>query len=264
MNRLLITGAAGTLGSQARERCKAFADIVRLNDIADLGQAGNGEEIAQGDLSNHADVSRMVQGCDGIVHFGGFSHEGPFDPILKGNIIGVYNLYEAARAHNVNRIFFASSNHAVGFHPVSDRLDEDALPFADSLYGASKVYGEQIALLYWKKFGIETARVRIGSSFERPRNRRMLNTWMSFEDMFALVKRIFEVPRLGCPVIYGQSANTATQWNNDPIHWLGWQPKDSSEPFRQEIEAADPHPDPNDSAYVYHGGTFVDLPIEES
>jgi uronate dehydrogenase len=63
--------------------------------------------------SSIAEVERAVTGVQGIVHLGGFSVEGPWDTILNSNIIGTYNLFEAARRHVVERVVFASSNHAV-------------------------------------------------------------------------------------------------------------------------------------------------------
>ena len=150
----------------------------------------------------------LVQGCDGIVHFGGVSGEKGCDVSERANIRGMFNIYEAARAAGGPRIVFASSNHAIGFYQTDQRLDGSEAPFADGLYGASKVYGDQLALVYWQKYGIETARVRLGSCFPEPRNRRMLSTWLSYNDLFALVERCFVTPRLGCPVIYGVSQTT--------------------------------------------------------
>ena len=261
MKRLLITGAAGGLGSVAREGLGHLAETLRVSDIADLGAVGSNEEMVTCDLADAAGVMELVRGCDGIVHFGGVSTEGPFRPILAANIEGVHNLYEAARAHGVRRIFYASSNHAIGFHPV-DRVLDGSEPYdCDGFYGASKVFGEQIATLYWHKFGIETARVRIGSCFPEPRDRRMLGTWMSYADMLRLIERVFAAPWLGCPVIYGVSANPASNWNNAAVAYLGWEPQDSAEPWRAALEAADPDPDPSDPARRHHGGGFVAMPV---
>lgn len=261
MNRLLITGAAGGLGRQARTYCADFASVIRLTDIAPMDAAGPIEEVVYADLSDKSAVSAVVQDCDAIVHFGGISTEKSFEAILQANIRGVFNLYEAARTHGVKRIVFASSNHAIGFYRTDQILDGTEPPFADGLYGASKVYGEQLALIYWKKFGIETARIRIGSSFPEPKDRRMLTTWMSYSDLFALIKTTLSVPRLGCPVIYGQSRNAQVYWDNGPVAWLGWHPRDSSEVFREKIESADPSPDATAPEYRFQGGVFTAMPI---
>ncbi len=260
MKRLLITGAAGSLGRVARAGLAGAAEVLRVSDVDAMDPAADHEEVVACDLGDADGVMRLVEGCDAIVHFGGVSTERAFDPINRANIAGVFNLYEAARAHGTRRIFFASSNHATGFYRRDQVIDGSLPPICDGLYGASKVYGEQLALLYWHKFGIETARVRIGSCFPKPRNRRMLDTWMSPGDLLRLTRRVLEVETLGCPVIYGVSANRDVWWDNSAVAWLGWEPQDSSEPWRAELEAKEPEigSAPED---VYQGGGFVAEPI---
>ena len=256
MKRLLITGAAGGLGTFAREHLKGFAETLRLNDIVDIKDPAPNEEVVLADIADAKAMMDLVEGCDGIVHFGGIPHENTFEKIVEANIRGVYNLYEAALAHGKPRIVFASSNHAIGFHEVTDVLDADAPPIADSLYGASKVWGEQIGLIYYHKYGIESARVRIGSCFAEPRDVRMLATWMSPRDMFSMIERVFTVQRLGCPVIYGASDNKASWWDNSKAAYLGWVPQDSSEPWRAEMEAKEDPSTPDDFRVRYQGGRF--------
>ena len=115
MKRLLLTGAAGSIGSVLRKKLAPLAEILRVSDINDLGDAAPNEEIVYCDLSNEDDVYKLVEGCNGIVHFGGISIEKPWSSIRPANIEGVYNLYEAARKTGCTRILFASSNYAIGF-----------------------------------------------------------------------------------------------------------------------------------------------------
>ncbi len=111
----------------------------------------------------------MMQGVDAVVHLGGVSTEAAFEPILQGNILGVYNLYEAARKQGVKRIVFASSNHVTGFYKQSETINASHPPRPDSLYGVSKAFGEDLSRFYFDRYGIETACVRIGSSFPSPK-----------------------------------------------------------------------------------------------
>ncbi|MDU8944067.1 NAD-dependent epimerase/dehydratase family protein [Ovoidimarina sediminis] len=258
MKRLLITGAGGGIGREARGALAPLAETLRLSDVVDLGEAGANEEIVTADIGDAAAVEALMEGVDGVVHLGGVSVEDAIDPILHANVRGVYNLYEAARMHGRRpRIIFASSNHAIGFHPVTERLDADSVPIADSLYGASKVWGEQIALIYWHKFGIESLRIRIGSVFPEPKDRRMLSTWMSYRDFFSLIRRAFMVPALGCPVVYGASDNSAGWWDNSKTGFLGWRPQDSADRWRAEKEDGAPPGDGEDPAVKYQGGGFA-------
>ncbi|MEX0759443.1 MAG: NAD(P)-dependent oxidoreductase [Tistlia sp.] len=257
MNRLLITGAAGSLGRLLRERLAGYASVLRLSDIADLGQAGPGEELVPCDLAEAAAVDSLVEGCDGIVHLGGVSVENTFENILQSNFRGTYNLFDAARRHGAPRILFASSNHAIGFHRREDRLDGGSRQKPDSLYGLSKAYGENLGSYYFDKFGLENVAVRIGSCYPEPKDRRMLATWLSPDDFVRLVKRVFEATRVGHTVLYGASANREQWWDNGHAAFLGWVPQDSSEQFRAKVEAAHPRQDPDDPAVRFQGGSFA-------
>lgn len=263
MKRLLITGAAGGLGSVMRTKLAHLADVIRLSDISDLGEAAANEEIVTCDLGDKGAVDALVEGCDAIVHFGGISTEQPWSKIRNGNIDGVFNLYEAARKHGNPRIIFASSNHAIGFHKHTDLLDADARTRPDGLYGVSKVFGEAMASLYHDKFGIETAMVRIGSCFPEPKNHRMLSTWLSYDDLVSLVECAFRAPKLGCPVIYGVSNNDTVWWDNSKVSYLGWHPKSNAEGYRAALDAEMTSPGPDEPITVYQGGGFAIEPIHE-
>ncbi|MFM8574786.1 MAG: NAD-dependent epimerase/dehydratase family protein, partial [Limnohabitans sp.] len=211
---LLMTGAAGGLGQAMRSRLKANCDVLRLSDIGAMAPAQAGEEVVQADLADAAAVSQLVAGCQAIVHFGGVSTEQPWGPILQANIIGAYNLYEAARIHGVRRVIFASSNHVMGFYRQSEVVDAQTPPRPDGLYGLSKAFGEDLSRLYFDRYGIETACVRIGSSFPEPRDRRMLATWMSYDDLHRLITACLTTPVLGHSIIYGTSDNSVSWYDN--------------------------------------------------
>lgn len=261
LKRLLMTGAAGGLGRAMRTRMAKFAEIVRVSDIADLGSASTNEELVTCDLGDAGAVHRLVEGCDGILHLGGISVEDKFSKILNANLLGLYNLYEAARAHGHPRILFASSNHTVGFYRQDEHIDATAPMRPDGLYGVSKCFGEALARMYFEKFGQETALVRIGSCMEKPKNHRMLSTWMSYDDFEALIGCVFRAPMLGCPVIWGISDNDSRWWDNSHAAYLGWRPKDNAERFRAELDASQPRPAVTDALAVYQGGQFTQDPI---
>ncbi|MDY8108942.1 NAD(P)-dependent oxidoreductase [Fulvimarina sp. 2208YS6-2-32] len=264
LDKLLITGAAGGLGTLLRGRLFHVATSVRLSDMVDIGAAGENEEILRCDLSDRAAVAALVEGCDGILHLGGVSVEKSFDEILPANLVGVYNLYEAARASGLPRILFASSNHTIGYYTQDTHLDADVPLRPDGLYGVSKCFGEAVASLYHDKFGQETAIVRIGSCFPEPRDHRMLSTWMSPDDFVSLIDCVFRAPRLGCPVIWGVSDNDSRWWDNSAAAFIGWRPKDNSDVFRQKIDAAMARPAADAPDAVYQGGKFTAEPIHRS
>jgi uronate dehydrogenase len=256
LGRLLLTGAGGGLGKVLREQLKPYAEVIRLSDIVPITPANESEEAVQCDLADKAAVDRLVQGCDAIVHLGGVSVERPFEELLEANIKGVFNIYEGARRHGVKRVVFASSNHVVGFYKQGEMLQPDCEPRPDGYYGLSKAYGEDLSRFYFDRYGIETACLRIGSSFPEPKDRRMLVTWLSYRDLTELIRCCLFAPRLGHTIVYGMSANRDKWWDNTNAAHLGFHPQDSSEPFREKVEALPPL-DPADPAARYQGGGFV-------
>jgi uronate dehydrogenase len=255
--RLLLTGAAGGLGRVLRPRLKARCEVLRVSDIAELGAAATGEELRPVQLGDRAAMRTLLEGVDAVVHLGGVSTEQPFDLILQANIVGAFNLYEAARLQGVRRIVFASSNHVTGFYRQDEVIDTRTPPRPDGHYGLSKAYGENLAQLYWDRHGIETVSLRIGSSFPEPKDRRMLATWLSYDDLERLVVSALTAPVVGHSIVYGVSANTTTWWDNTAARHIGYAPQDSSEPFRAAVEARQPVIDRDDPATLYQGGAFV-------
>lgn len=255
--RLLLTGAAGNLGRELRPRLKHYCQTLRLSHRAPMGEAAAGEEIAIADLSDAAAVFEMLAGVDAVVHMGGVSTEQPWEPILAGNIVGAYNLYEGARRQKVKRIVFASSNHVTGFYRQDEVIDPRDPVRPDGLYGLSKAFGENLAQFYWDRYRLETVSLRIGSSFTEPRDRRMLATWMSYDDTERLVVAALTAPVVGHSIIYGMSDNTTTWWDNTSARHIGYRPQDSSERFRPAVEARQQVLDREDPAVTFQGGAFV-------
>jgi uronate dehydrogenase len=253
IKRLLITGAAGGLGKVLRQGLVGTADIIRLSSRSDLGEPAPHEEIMLCDLADAQAVDRLLEGVDAVVHMGGQSVEADWDVILASNIVGMVNLYEAARKAGTDRIIFASSNHAIGMHPRSCRLDHDSPARPDSRYGLSKAFGEDMGCFYAYKYGIRSMAIRIGSSFPEPKNRRMLSTWMSYRDMTDLIKVGLTADYL-FEIVYGVSANSRGWWDNANAERLGYRPKDDSERFAAkvgEIGDGDPVSD------ALQGGAFA-------
>jgi len=255
--RLLLTGAAGGLGRELRARLKRYCDALRLSDVADLGAAAEGEELMPAPLQDKAAVLDLLRDVDAVVHLGGVSTEQPWQPILEANIVGVYHLYEAARKHDVRRIVLASSNHVCGFYRQDEVIDTRAPPRPDGLYGLSKAFGENLSRLYYDRYGIETACMRLGSAFPQPKDRRMLATWMSYDDLERLVVACLTAPVVGHSVVYGVSDNPRRWYDNTGASHIGYRPHDSSEPYRAAIEASQPPPDRDDPTAIFQGGAFV-------
>jgi uronate dehydrogenase len=255
--RLLMTGAAGNLGQVLRPRLKAYCDVLRLSHRKDIGPAGTGEEIQIADLADKDAMLSLLEGVDAVIHLGGVSTEQPWEPILAGNIVGMVNLYEAARLKGVKRIIFASSNHVTGFYRQDEVINTKMPLKPDGFYGLSKAFGEDLAQLYWDRWGIETVSLRIGSSFPEPKDRRMLSTWLSYDDLERLIVAALSAPMVGHSIVYGVSDNRSVWWDNTAARHLGFRPLDSSEPYRAVVEARQQVLDSKDPVAIYQGGSFV-------
>lgn len=257
LGRVLLTGAAGGLGQQLRPRLRKRCTLLRVSDLAAMAPAQEGEEVVEAKLEDRAAVLGLLEGMNAVVHLGGISTEQPFDAIVQANIVGTYNVYEAARKHGVRRIVFASSNHVTGYYRQDQVITPDMPMRPDGYYGISKAFGENLSRFYFDRYGIETVCLRIGSSFPEPKDRRMLATWLSYDDLERLVVASLTAPVAGHTVIYGMSDNTTTWWDNTSARHIGYRPQDSSEPFRVAKEAAQPRLDLNDPAVIYQAGGFV-------
>lgn len=256
-NRILLTGATGALGNQLRAFLRTKCTHLRLTNLNAFEAEADHEEVVIGDLSDYDAVLEMTKDVDAIVHMGGISRENTFENVLQGNVIGLYNVFEASRRNGVKRIIWASSVHAIGYHKRTEVLEPDCVTRPDSLYGVSKVYGEAVAQYYFDKFGVEAVSIRIGSCFPKPVDWRMLSTWLSYDDLRHLIERCLIVPKVDHTIVFGCSANEQSFWDNSKVSYLGYRPKDNAEDFRAELEATVPRPAANDTAISYQGGSFV-------
>ncbi|MFF1697430.1 NAD-dependent epimerase/dehydratase family protein [Streptomyces sp. NPDC058257] len=258
---ILLTGAAGGLGTLMRGLLPAYGYRLRLLDVLPI----DGEPDAiTADLADKKALREAVRGVDAVIHLAGISLEASFDKILRANIEGTYNLYEAAREEGVRRVVFASSNHALGFtpRPVGDDplIAVDAPRRPDTFYGLSKSFGEDLAQFYWDKHGVETVSVRIGSCFLEPSSVRMLSVWMSPGDGARLFDAALTAPAVGHTVVYGSSANTRLWWDLSSARALGYEPQDDSEQYARKLVAEQGELDPANPDHANLGGHFCTNP----
>src|SRR5262245_41245403 len=205
MKRVLLTGAAGDIGRRLRGLLPPIYPQLRLSDVKRPADLRGEETFVAAELGDLAEVERAVDGCEGIIHLGGHSVEGSWETILNANIIGCRNLFEAARRKGVQRVVFASSNHAVGFYPRVQRIGSDVTVRPDTRYGLSKAFGEALGALYADKFGLRVLCLRIGNLGDRPLDQRRLSIWLSPDDLVQLIRIGLEHPDLEYEIFYGAS-----------------------------------------------------------
>lgn len=267
---VLLTGAAGRIGTALAQRLPALGWDVRSFDRVPT------DDGLVGDVTSPDDLDAAMTGVDAVVHLAGQPTEAPWPVVRDANIEGTFQLFEAARRHGVGRVVYASSNHAVGFTPLgtgsagdvirdhlgpADLIPGDTSPRPDTLYGASKVFGEALGRYYVDRYGLRVACLRIGTFAEVPEHRRTLSTWLSPGDCARLVDACLRAPELTYALLWGISANRRRTWSLDEAIALGYRPEDDAEAYADSI-ADDEVPHPSD-AFVGGGYTSPGFGIDE-
>jgi uronate dehydrogenase len=258
MNRILITGAAGGIARMTRPLLRGVYPSIRLSDIVDVAPEA-GEEFVKADLADMAACERICANVDGVIHLGASSVEDRWEPVLSNNIIGCYNLFEAARRQRVKRIVFATTNHVVGFYRRQRTIDHTVMPRPDSRYGVSKAFGEALGRMYADKYGLAVFNIRIGNVDQRPVDRRRLSIWISPGDLVQLMRIGLEHPEIHFEVVYGVSDNARAWYDNRNAFRLGYAPADQAEDYAKEATEADLALAPDPVAEQFQGGAFCSM-----
>jgi uronate dehydrogenase len=264
MKKLVLTGAAGRLGSYLREPLSKMCEELVSSDIAeDIGVLYPGERYHRADLAHYEAIHTLLEGADMVLHFGAIVDEAPFEELLGPNFVGAYNIWEAAFRQGVRRVVYASSIHAVGMYPCNEFIGTEVPHRPDTFYGLAKCFAEDLGRMYWEKRHLESVCLRI-LSCAQVTSPRALGTWLSYEDLIHLVTRAIDTPTTGFSIIYGVSNNDRAPVDNSKASYLGYHPKDNAEQFAAEILGAAEPADTAEPAQMCHGGPFASIALGES
>lgn len=263
-SKIVLTGAAGRLGSYLREPLSKLCKELVSTDIKEQpGTLYAGETYVQADLADFDAMNAVIEGAEMVVHMGAFVDEGPFEQLLGPNFVGSYNVWEAASRHGVRRVVYGSSIHAVGMYPKNEFIDTEVAHRPDTFYGLAKCFTEDLGRMYWEKRGLESVHMRI-LSCAQVNNARALGSWLSYDDLIQLVTRCIETPVTGFAVIYGVSNNDRAPVDNSKASFLGYRPQDNAEQFAENVLANEPQMDPHDPNHMCHGGPFAGVELGNS
>ena len=261
MKKLVLTGAGGRLGSYLREPLSKMCDeLVSTDWVEDIDTLYPGESYVKADLGSLEQMEAVLEDADMVVHFGAIGDEAAWDAILHSNIIGAYNVWEAAARKGLRRVVYASSIHAVGMYPKTQRIDTEVPHRPDTYYGLAKCFAEDLGSLYWDKKGMESVHLRILSAAQ-VNNPRSLGTWLSYDDLIHLVERAITTPITGFSIVYGVSNNDRATVDNHKASFLGYRPKDNAEQFSEAVFAEATPADPTDPGQMCQGGPFASVEI---
>lgn len=201
--RVLLTGASGRIG---RIISPILAETFDLR-LFDKNDPGDIPGLFVGDLADPNGLVAALDGIETVIHLAAQSTEADFVSVLvPNNIVGLHYLFENAVRAGVKRIIFASTIQAFGEHPRDHTITETDLPRPNTLYGATKAFGETMGRWYHDKHGIEFLAVRIGW-FLIPDAEHDLelihkhgaysNIWLSPRDAVQMFTKAVEVPTIG-------------------------------------------------------------------
>ncbi|HEX5416223.1 MAG TPA: NAD(P)-dependent oxidoreductase [Chloroflexota bacterium] len=235
--RVLITGAAGRIGSSLAESLKDKYTL-RLHYHHTVPENPPVDDIIIADVSDYDAIARGMEGIDAVVHMAADpSTRASWESVRDKNINGTYNVYESARQAGVKKVVFASTNHVMGMYDRDGQwpiyANQPVRP--DSLYGVSKAFGEALGRHYADQFGLAVICLRIGWFLQRPKDEIGLWMWLSPRDCANVVSCAIESP-LRYGVFYAISRNSRRHWDiTDTIEKLGYRPQDDAELYAGEI-----------------------------
>jgi len=229
LKRVLLTGAAGGVGKRLRTILAGRYPELVLSDIRRPDDLLDGEIFKQADLADPDQVAEIVDGVDGIIHLGGLPFEYEWEKMLQANIVGTFNMFEAAHQAGVKRMVFASTNQVVGFYTRDRRFGIDVPLRPSSRYGVTKAFGESLAALYADKHGMRALCIRIGRVADLPEDVRRLALWVKPEDLAQLMCIGLEHPDIHYDIVYGISHNERSWYDNSRAYELGYVPEGRAE-----------------------------------
>ena len=227
MALILITGAAGSIGTAVAPRLRAAGHRLRLLDLAAPLGATAEDEVLIASAVDDAAMQDAASGTDLVVHLASFPSERPWRDIVDVNIESARVALDAAREAG-SAILLASSVHAAGFVPSDEAGEGMPRSRPDTYYGVSKVVAEALGDLYADRFGMRIVSARIMTFGDRPPTARARSTWLSPADLARLVEAALTAP-VGNHVVWGVSANTRRTVSLEPGRAIGYEPQDDAE-----------------------------------
>ncbi|WP_411069913.1 NAD-dependent epimerase/dehydratase family protein [Streptomyces sp. cmx-4-25] len=240
LGTVVVTGAAGNIGSVVRGALRGEVDRLVLLDRVPLRAEAANEEVHTVDLRDADAVETALTGADAVLHLGGLPDEAPLAHLLDVNVLGTHHVLEAARRAAVPRVVLAGSNRVTGFYPTAHRTGPGEPVRPDGLYGVSKAAVEALGRLYADKFGVSVICLRIGSFEEAPTEPRHLATWLSPRDAVGFCRAALAAPlSTRFATVYAVSANTRRFWELPAESELAYTPLDDAEAHAPHLADTD-------------------------
>ncbi len=246
--KVLVTGMSGLIGGAVRRQLEGKFDLSALNRRDVPGVRCHRANIADLDA-----ILPAFEGIDAVVHLAA-SIRGDWEELLRDNVVGTYNVFEASRQAGAKRIVYASTGGVVaGWErempyralveeryeeapETWERLNHTSPIRPRRLYGCTKVWGEALARHFVDEYDLSILCLRIGSvtAKDRPFQPRHFSTWCSRGDVARMVERCLAAPEdLRFDIFYVGSNNRWSYYDLEHAsEVLGFVPQDAAEDYR--------------------------------
>jgi len=252
--KLAMVGGSGRVGSALRKELAPLVQSILVLGSSEPEDLAPNEQYLEVDMSEVDKMRAAFEGMDGVIHMAGIPKEAPLEDIVRVNVVGTTNVYEAARLAKVPRVILGSSNHSIGYYPRDTVVSATSQMRPDGLYGLSKCWTELVAGLYYDKYGIRSLIIRIGNASKQPKTLRSLEVWVSPGDLCQLTLIGLTHPDVDATTVFGVSAGGGTWWDNSSATRLGYRPTDViAEHAPADLIAEDE----SEVALFYQGGRFA-------
>lgn len=229
--RVLITGAGGRIGASLAEQLRERYDL-RLQYHHTIPEQKPVEDFVVADIADYAQIAPALEGIDAVIHMAGEpSTRASWEDVHEANIVGCYNVFEAARLAGVKKIIFASTNHVMGMYDRDRQwpIYDNQPPRPDSLYGVSKGFGELLGRHFSDQHGLSVICLRIGWFLPAPKDDISRFMWLSPRDCAQVCWRAIESD-LAYGVFYTISGNGGRHWDiTATMQQLGYRPEDDAD-----------------------------------
>lgn len=196
--KILITGASGRIGRLLTRELGQQYDFV-LTDIRELDET-HGFPFTQADLADIEAIRPLCRNIHTVIHLGADPRTtASWETLLPSNIIGLYNVLQAAHEAGCQRVIYASSINAVSGYPAEIQVRPDMPIRPPNLYGATKAWGEAAARYYAEQLGLSCFCLRFGWVLPRNSNQirpdhDLLDIVLTHEDLVRLMVACLEAP----------------------------------------------------------------------
>lgn len=256
ISKLVITGASGVVATALRPMLSALFETVVLTDLREPASLHENESFISADLCDLEAIAALSLGANAILHLGGVSTEAEFDKLKDPNLLGTYNVFEAARLNGIQRVVFTSTLHTHGFYRRSEGFDEFSAPRPDSLYAATKLFGESVGYVYAQKHGIRTVCIRIGALAADAQSAEP-GSWIGEDDLGNLITISLTHPDIKFEIFHGLSNHRKAPWRKLRARLFGYRPTTANESYPASVNRAKRKWRENQIAAEVRGATFA-------